>query len=73
MKRILLFIAVAGGSIGLASPAHALTSSDPLVQDASTSNDLLNKVPGLGGDSTRHVCVIEATINRSYCVYVTLP
>ncbi len=73
MKRMLLFIAIAGVSFGLASPVHALPTTNEVAQNLSTTNDVLNQIPGFGGDSTRHACVIDETIDRSICVYVPLP
>jgi hypothetical protein len=75
VKRGLLLLAVVSAALGLTvTPAHALrVTNDDAGKSDSVTNDLLNKIPGFGGGTTRHICVIDDKLDRSICVYIPLP
>ena len=72
MKRLLVVGAALIATVAAVPVAHAATNSTDLVTQ-STTNDLLNLIPGLGGAATRHICLVFEQLDTSYCIYVPLP
>ncbi|MBA2610077.1 MAG: hypothetical protein H0U92_14140 [Actinobacteria bacterium] len=73
MRRLVLLAAAAAATLTLAAPQPARAAGVPMGEYASTTNDLLSRIPGFGGGETRHICLISDRLDRSWCVYVPLP
>ncbi len=73
MRRLVLLGAAAAAMLTLAAAQPARAADVPMGEYASTTNDLLSRIPGFGGGETRHVCLISDQLNRSWCIYVPLP
>jgi hypothetical protein len=73
MKRIVLLAAACAATVGAAAPVSARASTPNPAQYASTTNDIVSRIPGFSGGDTRHICLISDGMNRSWCIYVPLP
>ncbi len=73
MKRLILLAAAAATAGGLAAPHAARAEMFNAGDYASTTNDILSKIPGFSGGDTRHICLISDGMDRSWCIYVPLP